>query len=204
MANILVLIPIKPTLAPALKQRAKALLSEMVAHSTEHWIEAHTRVCPEQGDGRPYSAHAAARNSMLDRYLQERHTHILWIDADVVGYPPDLADKLYSIDSEGIIAPLVLIEGANYFYDTRGFLDVDGCFASRNAPYFLDGSNLIPMKSVGTCYLMPAQPRPRYAPTPDGTEHESVCQGKVHVTRDVTVYHADLPQWGEGWHTYGD
>jgi hypothetical protein len=195
MANILVLVPIKPGLQPALIERASVLLE------TQTGLETWLRICPEKGDGRPYSAHAEARNAMLDMYLKPEHTHVLWIDADVVEYPPDLATRLHAVDPDAIVAPLPLIEGTRRFYDVAGFVDTEGQHASPYHPYFRQWAGT---RTVGTCYLAPAAllRTARYAPTPGHTEHYSVCRHaqKVTVAEDVLIYHADLPRWGEQWH----
>src|SRR5262245_54589666 len=151
MANILVLIPIKPTTPPALQGRARSLLAALVAHEEAlgtHQGEAHIETRPEMGDERPYSAHAAARNAMLDLYLRPEHTHVLWIDADITEYPPDLATRLHAIAPDAIVAPFVLIEGTDRFYDTRGFVDME-CRRALPWPPYLMGDELIPMQSVG-------------------------------------------------------
>lgn len=212
MANILVLIPVKPTLPPALQERAVQLLAALEIQEREigeHTIAAHIRTCPEPGDGRPFSGHAAARNAMLDAYLTTEHTHVLWIDADLVEYPADLATRLHAIDAGAIVAPFPLIEGSARFYDIRGFVEVDG---QRARPWgeHLSGGDLIPMQAVGCCYLAPAsvyrEGKARYEPTPSHTEHMSVCQAAraggtlVWASRRTIVYHANLPAWGEDWH----
>lgn len=205
MTNILILIPIKPDLLAALRVRVFELLTAFEATERtigEHAIESRVRVCAEVGDGRPFSAHAKARNAMLDLYLQPHHTHVLWIDADLVEYGGDLATRLHAIDSEGIIAPLPLIEGTNRFYDVRGFIDSKGHAARPYPPYFDKG---VPMQAVGACYMAPASlyhAGARYEPTEGHTEHYSVCRkaGRVSVAPDLIVYHANLPAWGEDWH----
>lgn len=149
----------------------------------------------EQGDGRPYSAHAAARNAMLEAHLSHSHTHVLWIDADVVGYPTDLARRLE--DDADIVAPLPLIEGTNRFYDVRGFVP----HPSPYPPYWKKGAAL---EAAGTCYLARAEVYHEgalYSPTAGHTEHWSVCHGRrVRCAEDVIIYHANLPKWGEPWH----
>jgi hypothetical protein len=199
MATILVLVPIKEGLAPALIDRALTLLSALDAGV--HQLETYARVCSAEGDGRPFSAHAAARNAMLDVYLTPAHTHVLWIDADVVEYPVDLASRLYNLDSEGIIAPLPLVEGTTRLYDVYGFVDSKGRRREKPYPPYPVG----PMQSVGTCYLAEAsiyQEGARYSPTEGHTEHYSVCRlaPRVSSTDQVVVYHADLPKYGEAWH----
>lgn len=204
MANILVLVPMKPSIPDALKKRAEGLLFGLHVKEKKigkHRLEVHQDFCRETGDGRPYSAHAAARNTMLDMYLKKTHTHVLWIDADVVEYPTDLATRLHAIDAEGIIAPLPLIENTVRFYDCYGFVGARGQRAERVWPPYMEMTS---MQSVGTCYLAPASlyhAGARYEPTEGHTEHYSVCRKakRVSVARDVVVYHADLPKWGEAW-----
>ena len=211
MANILVLVPVKLGLATALHERAGVLAQALTAHEylTEgHQIEAYLRVCSETGDERMYSGHAAARNAMLDLYLQPAHTHVLWIDADLVEYPNDLATRLHACSSTGIIAPFPLIEGGALFYDTRGFVDTSGRRATHEVPY-IEGDGLIPMWAVGCCYLAPAaifQSGQRYTLVSGETEHYSVCAAAlgmgytVQATRRINVWHANLPKFGEKWH----
>jgi len=211
VANVLVLIPIRPGLAPALLERATrcvAALSEREDAIGEHQIDVLVRVCAEGGDKQPFSAHAAARNRMLDLYLRPQYTHVLWIDADVVAYPADLVTRLHAIDQCAIVAPFVLIEGGARFYDTYAFVDAEGRRAEVGGDE-LAGGDLIPMSSVGTCYLAPAalyQDGARYAATEEHTEHWSICQAArargiaVWATRRIVVYHAKLPAYGEAWH----
>lgn len=212
MANILTLIPVKPNIIPGLRERAIALLKALRDREHErgeHTIEAHIRDCPEVGDGRRFSPHAAARNAMLDRYLHKHHTHVLWIDADLVGYPPDLPSWLHAIEPAGIVAPLPLIEGSARFYDVLGFVEPDGRHAHPWPPYLRDEGELVAMQAVGACYLAPAelfQSGLRYEPVPSQTEHYSVCIAhavagyRVSATRAIQVAHADLPKWGEPFH----
>jgi Anp1 len=211
MAHILVLVPVKPGLSLTLRERATELLQELVlseqaAHG--NYIDPRIRVCPEQGDGRSYSGHAAARNAMLDLYLEPTHTHVLWIDADLVEYPADMATRLAALSGGGIIAPFVLIEGGTRFYDTIGFVDTSGRHATVEPPY-LEGGNLIPMLAVGCCYLAPAmlfRSAHRYTLTDGQTEHYSICAAAlrlgfpVYATRKVSVRHAALPKYGEAYH----
>lgn len=201
--STIALIPIKPDLHPDLRARAAELAARLDC-------ETQLRICPEVGDGRPFSAHVAARNAMLDLFLRADHTHVLWIDADVTDYDPVLPIQLRAVDPFGIVAPFVLIEGGARFYDTLGFVDSEGNRAMRDAPYFAGAADLIPMRSVGTCYLAPAslyRAGARYAPTEGETEHWSVCEVArargmaITAVRSLTVAHAKLYHYGEAWHT---
>lgn len=207
MVLILALIPIKPSLPAALQDSAHRLASVLQG------CDVRLRICPEVGDGRPYSAHAAARNAMLDEYLRPHHTHVLWIDADLTEYSRDLAAQLYAVDGDGIVSPFVLIEGTDRFYDTRGFVDSMGRWARPNAPYMAgDGlTDRIPMMSVGCCYIAPArlyQHGVRYLPIAEQTEHWSVMTAarllglSITAARAIVVRHANLPRYGEAWHAW--
>lgn len=208
MAKILVLIPVNPRLPGALlasAHRLRRALELEEATIGEHWFECHIETCDAVGDGRPFSAHAMARNAMLGRYLRPDHTHVLWIDADLTDYPRDLATRLHAIDPDGIVAPFVCIEGTDRFYDTRGFVDIGGRRAEPHAPYLV-GGDLVPMQAVGCCYLAPARAYQdkRYEPTEGHTEHYSICagfSGLVWAARRIVVAHANLPRYGEAWHT---
>jgi hypothetical protein len=46
-------------------------------------------------------------------YLLPYHDYVLWLDADVVKYPPTLIRQLYDTNSMGVTAPLVVIEGSD-------------------------------------------------------------------------------------------
>jgi len=213
LANILALVPMKMGLPDVLDRRAVFLARELEYHEAEigeHRVEACIRVCPEQGDGRPYSGHAAARNATLEQYLRPHHTHVLWIDADLTDYPFDLAARLHAIDSDGIVAPFPFIEGTSQFYDIQGFIDEQGRRADCRQPY-IAGGDLIPMLAVGCCYLAPAalyRTGVRYRPVSGHTEHWSVCMAaralgmRVTAARELTVAHADLPKYGEPWHVH--
>ncbi len=63
------------------------------------------------------------RQALVEEHLGE-HDYVLWIDADVVDYPPDLPSRLIERDPLGISAPLVLAAGGGgRFYDTAGFVE---------------------------------------------------------------------------------
>lgn len=73
---------------------------------------------------------ATIRNRLIARYLDPTvHEHVLWMDADVTQYPPDLVARLHAAMPlipggeqdqpmgaqvrRGIVAPLVIIEGSD-------------------------------------------------------------------------------------------
>ena len=56
---------------------------------------------------------ATLRNALLQEYLRPEHEYVLWLDADVVDYPPDLVGQLHGLNPGGVSAPLVLIEDSD-------------------------------------------------------------------------------------------
>lgn len=195
--RVLALIPMKADLLPALRERAMRL-----ANHLEGCMSVHCQTRNETGDGRAYSGHAKARNAMLDEWLKPSHTHVLWIDADVVNYPDDLISRLMGKEGD-IVAAIPLIEGTNRFYDVYGFVDTEGRRPNPYPPYFDRKATLA---SVGTCYLANAaiyHQGARYSPIAGHTEHYSVCRKaeRVACAEDIIIYHADLPKWGEPRHT---
>lgn len=159
-----------------------------------------------------YQNNARARNDLIKAYLKPSHSHILWIDVDVVDAPSDLIEQLASITTENIIAPFVLIEKNELFlperfYDVGGFVQ-DGRRFSYYPPYCA-GGDLVELDSVGTCYLIPAEvyrQGARYDPVGDEVEHVSLMRQaremgyRVFATRDMTIFHAFLPKYGETLH----
>ena len=53
---------------------------------------------------------ATLRNALLAEYLKPEHELVIWLDADVVQYPPDMVSALYAVNPGGVVAPTVLIE----------------------------------------------------------------------------------------------
>ena len=163
--------------------------------------------------GGKYAPNAAARNLLIDTHLQEYHSHVLWLDVDVVQAPPDLVERLLAA-YEGpeaahwtAVAPFVLIEGSEQFYDYGGFTQNGKLF--QQWPPYCEGGPVVELDSCGTCYLVPAwvyRLGCRYAPEGDEVEHLSFfrCAREMGLgvigLRDVIVRHANLPKWGESWH----
>ena len=48
----------------------------------------------ERWDRRPLSKVARLRNIMLDIVADERYDYVLWLDSDLVDYPPDLPTRV--------------------------------------------------------------------------------------------------------------
>jgi len=127
---------------------------------------------------------ASARNDLLATWLKPEHTHVLWIDADIVEYPPDLPQRLLAAAGEDcIVAPMVLLkycvevsytitaagedsiaepilqlDHIEQYYDTYTHIMDTGEQVAIAPPYFGDvgDADLVSMACVGGCYLIPA------------------------------------------------
>jgi hypothetical protein len=171
-------------------------------------------------ENRKYGTNARARNHLIETCLCESHTHVLWLDVDLVDVPADLIERLLVISKTDIVAPFVFVETLNalrgpsmdnggWFYDTGGFIQ-DGKEAEAFPPHFSGNTRLMELDSVGCCYLAPAwlyREGLRYEPNGDDVEHKSFMKAArergVHVlaTDSVQVKHAFLPRFGEAWHS---
>jgi hypothetical protein len=100
--NVLVLIPIKPNLHPALKRSTRKLAEALPAANPAHRFtlvldsrgagDAHVRSLDERAENT-----APIRQALVDQHLAG-HDYVLWIDADVVDYPRDLPSRLIERD----------------------------------------------------------------------------------------------------------
>jgi hypothetical protein len=226
--TILILQPIRPSNPPALRERADALLSRLEGANPGLVFD----ICQDDSavDAPPhpslYVRHAAVRNYMLDTYLRPEHTHVLWIDSDLIDYPATLPNLLMGVNDGGITAPFAMLDKwPNRFYDIGGFIE-KGSRARMWPPYFDQDGAVIELDSVGCCYLAPADlyrdvwvpfrtlnadgrvngSAARYSPPPTDyyVEHWSVMQEakrrglRIVALRDVQVVHAWLPDYGLG------
>jgi hypothetical protein len=96
VTNILILQPIHPNNPPALRKQADALLARLEgANSGMHFdICQDDSAVPVPPHPSLYMRHATVRNYMLEKYLRPHHTHVLWIDSDLIDYPADLPTLL--------------------------------------------------------------------------------------------------------------
>jgi hypothetical protein len=167
-----------------------------------------------QTNGRHYEPNAIARNLLLEACLGPQHTHVLWVDADLVRVPPDLIEQLLAVSRVDVVAPLVFVEQpGGWFYDTGGFRRA-GLAAAMHPPIFPGyAGGLLELESVGTCYLAPAEIYRehglRYSVTGGEVEHVGLLAQaralgyRVWATDSCTVEHAYLPNHGEGWRHVG-
>lgn len=165
---------------------------------------------------RKYGRNAIARNGLIKKHLKSHHTHVLWLDVDLVDVPADTIERLMAITETDAVAPHVYMErikdgppsfwNGGWFYDTGGFVK-DGRTRDMWQP---DLPGLQEMDSVGCCYLIPAgvyRAGCRYEPEGDEVEHISFFRQaramgvRAWATDSVIVTHAYLPKYGEAWHS---
>jgi hypothetical protein len=214
--NILVLIPVKRNLPPSLLRICRRLAGRLSGENPEHDLEIvfDSRGPGDEGlAGRPLSDRsevlARLRQSVIDAHLQDRHEAVLWIDSDIVEYPPDLPGELVARSGGGVAAPVVLLEGQeDRFYDTAGFVEA-GEPARLWPPWFDQPGPVFDLDSVGSVYLVSARvyrEGGRHRVTPGFTEHHSVCRRArelglpVRAFGDLVALHANLPWYGEVFH----
>lgn len=211
--KVLIAIPYEPERSVIWPNMARQLAARLPDANPGMTFDLALHPCPrtrEAGDGR-FSANARARNAVLEAHLTAAHSHVLWVDSDLIDYPADLPSRLLAVNPDGISAPAVVlppIVGADRFYDILGFVE-RGRGARMFPPWFDQAGPIIELESAGCIYLAPAalyRDGARYADVPHFTEHMAVmsaaqAQGRRIVCdlRMVAV-HAWLPDYGEAVH----
>lgn len=208
-ARILVCTPYRATTHPR-------LIAQWLTHAdalAARWPQMGTQMLCDGGgalpkDGR-FSAHARARNAVLDAIDLGAYDYLYWIDVDMVQWPSGLIDWALDYNPDGISAPAVVLHRyVDRFYDTWGFIH-QGQVAALYPPWFASDGPVLDMESVGCCYLLPAQiyrDGARYQDTPGATEHYSVMQAarsqgrRVLANLEIRAVHAYLPDYGEALH----
>jgi len=84
---ILVATPQRPVYPDALVARNTAQIAALEGNLD---IVRDTTPVLVPDDAPIYTRHAVARNALIDRHLRDWHTHVLWVDADLIDVPPDL------------------------------------------------------------------------------------------------------------------
>jgi hypothetical protein len=219
MSSILVIIPIRPGLHPEILRRSMACAMAMMGANPVHELSylLDNRLEAKLPDERLAWANVARiRNRILDAINLDTYDYLLWIDADMTEFPPDMPSKLIAANPEGMTAPMVFIEGTKNFYDTAGFVDLDGNHFNQGGTYWCTGQprdEIAEVAGVGAITMVNAKHyRPagsvRYDPTePQNTDHWPIARRvrehgcKVMVHRGIAAYHAALNQYkGEDWH----
>lgn len=223
--NVLVAIPIRPTQHPALKaacfQRALALTDANPGCHFQFVFDLRP-VDGKPTDCRPWSKVARARNRIVKECALDSFDYVLWIDSDVIDYPPDMPTRLIAANPGGMTAPIPLVEGFDRrFYDWSAFIRKGTCHIRPTEWINLPGRNVghvgweecfpdpvTEMDVVGTITMVPAivYKTVEYEDHAAYTDHFPICNGvralgqKVCAVRDVIVTHANLPLYGEQWH----
>lgn len=210
---------------PARRNTPRVLLDrieELVHGLTYPMVEWRLHLNEQPATGGKYVPNALARNEVADRYVKDYHDWVLWLDADIIEAPADLIEQLMAISMEynrAITAPMVWtervkdgpvsIENGGWFYDTGGFIGLDG----KQADFYTGPAGpgrIVPQRSVGCVYLVPGRlyrQGLRYQPRGNEVEHRSFCEQAraagtaVLACRDISVRHAYLPKYGEAWHS---
>ncbi len=174
--RVLVLIPIRPGLNPELQARCSGRACALPLQNPTLEIMVvfdYREMDKRDADRTPWSKVARVRNRMLHTVDWMHFDYVLWIDADVIDYPPDLPTRFIAQAPLAITAPLVLVEGKPWFYDTCAFIikgqsgvrpDHLPEIAGRNlahagAPYWPvePTEQLVEMDCVGTLLLVPTR-----------------------------------------------
>lgn len=167
--------------------------------------------------GVKYGTNAIARNMLVDEHLHDHHTHILWLDVDLVTVPADLIEQLLEVSDADVVAPLIYVEklhaylspsmrNGGWFYDTGGFIQNGRMTAMFGAEF--EGGDIIELDSVGSCYVIPAdvyRAGLRYSAEGTTVEHVALMAAarelgyRVIARRDTVIEHAFLPKYGVAW-----
>lgn len=147
------------------------------------------------------------REQLRELALETGSDYILFTDSDIVHIPRNAIKLLVSSQSD-VIAPLVLLEDSNLFYDTWAF-QKGGLNFSNQPPYHLGlDSNPLELDSVGTFYLARRDValRSSYSSSmkPD---HVSFCKSarsngyRIMLNPSVKVWHSfpDKPHTQSYW-----
>ncbi len=157
---------------------------------------------------------APIRQALIDDHLKDYHDYVFMMDSDITYYNLNIIQELYEDAGNDIIAPMVLLNiRVPFFYDTAGFVEMNGKHVSNHSPFFSLRSfeKKREMLSVGAFYIIPSKvfrEGAKYAVPENArwTEHNHLCQSaralghKVYCREDLTVLHADLNQFGEKYH----
>lgn len=181
--RILILIPTKPTLCQALRSRSIELTARLPDGNPDHEliiVHDYRKVESLPTDKTAWARVTRARQALLDSFhlLIFKFDYVLWIDADVVEYPPDMPSRLIEANPDGIAAPMVFVEGREArFYDWAAFIQsgrshiepanpvqIKGRNLAHDAPYWdveppdrtFGHMGIMPMDCVGTIVMIPS------------------------------------------------
>lgn len=215
--TVLVATPARKKTPPVFRQRSDEIYDVLTHEAKERGLFVND--CKRRDGAGKYDPNARARNRLIDALLDERHTHVLWLDVDLVTVPSDLIERLSAVSKRAVVAPLVYMErrddqeppsprNGGWFYDTGGFVH-EGKTTDMWNPAWLEGAgDVIEMDSVGCCYLIPANAYrfgARYSASGKEVEHVPFMRQvremgyPVLAVTTIAVEHAYLPLYGQGW-----
>lgn len=211
--QILCLIPVKKNLPHALQLKT-FILAKTLQTVNGNYIEI---VFDETGDGDSHiktfeeraKHNGIIRQILIEKYLQSRHTHVLWIDSDIFYNPTTIVKNLLNLTKDGIGAPAIYLEDhGKRWYDTKGFIE-NNKETPIHPPFFKQSGPIINLDSVGAFYMVHSdiyRTGVKHTDYTIATEHWPICQKAISIGRNVrcdlriTVTHAYLPKYGENSH----
>ena len=147
---------------------------------------------------------AHLRNALIDQYLKDED-YVFWIDSDILVGAKALRQLLS--DSVPIVAPMVMIENTETFYDTLAFRKNGEKFTPGH-PYFAALTlGITQVDSVGGCYLVDASAYKAGARYTGGdSENVGFCLSAKekgflsYLDMELRVQHINLEKYGVAWH----
>lgn len=94
-------------------------------------------------------------DSVMMEAVRGKSKYVLWTESDLI-IPDDLIERLLEgMDRFHVVAPVILRQTGNVFYDTWAFVNPDGTnWDVDGHEKFTDGNRWQPMKSIGsTCMI---------------------------------------------------
>ena len=106
--NLLIAVPVKANLTESLYDRLMVTIAELHLANPDATLALHRDIdrmlLAGSGSELKWQRSMAltdARNTLLAEWLKPEHTHVLWIDADIVQYPVDLPARLAEAGGDG-------------------------------------------------------------------------------------------------------
>lgn len=177
-AHITVCVPYLPTMLPYFINRMRKNVAAMVAACSEFTFDVvycTDKIAKESTDYTPWSRVARVRNLMVSRIDLEKTDYVLWVDSDLVSYPPDFPRRAIRLNPGNITAPTVLVDGSLSFYDWCGFIGKDQAVMTPPASDAASSIGYIPGRNIGVV--------PNFSGKPDAAPYQP------HNPAFVSTYH---------------
>lgn len=127
--------------------------------------------------------------------------YIVWIESDLL-IPNNLLHSLLAdiqfLENTGIVAPITMLKTQNQFYDTWGFINMDGSTWDNGPPFskVLDtDKRFIQMLSVGSCMIIDAKVLRDGASVGTNGCFRELCRQtcerayNIYIDKQLTVWH---------------